>query len=1753
MSLLFFSHLCFALFHLGTLFIYVASLTAELATVPKELGFEVYNNVASPPFDMYLLQPKLDGSITAFVGPVESTHSYNMASVSVFLNTHNVYVHRTYVSPLFALCIVENAHLLAQQDMILMCVFHVNVPTFAGPFLSESSCLLHTLNESECASRIDLEFLSQYQTFPASLGPVVITYNISAFQLNYTGGNTQYFERPDVIGSLIHPSMSLPPVSVLLLRDVNWITLFKDASGQSVMQWGVPGMQLGSLFSIFLRITRSSFLQEFRMRLVLSSSLRYRYKQELHSEGARSWRVQVNPKRYGALIRGRKLMPELAVDGLSHNLSNSTEPRYVVIAELVVEEFMQTDSTILSPRPVESSQASHDADDDHAVAEGISSVDQPTQEMMHRPEPPLRFQLLQWAPTNFAYSRNDTNTPTLSLALPQMIPSADSLHILVQFEPKDILEPPWYPASPSPEPYKLRVFSLLPNSPGATTHVNSLDAVFGTTSAGRLKDITDHVLCRPATSRTSLGDPFLGASTSANPSCPTSMQQAPSEVEQFSFFPNDPLFDTQLVSLAHAAGGLGFRPGLSDQLLLTLTSSDEATRHVSIVPSIYGPLRSTVTGKLWAWRDWRGPTVRRWMLEGFRIHVASSLLRRIKGWRVANTTTQNPPPLWYSSENKSILTTDRFEQTPITVTARIYTMRPGTGQRLYLGSSEHPHIPADLQVHGDVSTSGHSEDRARPLEFDITRLLPAWAIVVRSVSNSVNDVNPLPSAYVFHDVFSKRPHLVGLRAGRVMLGLVAASGDPQHLASTYVDVGRPQLHDGTVAEEDPLSVVSIRADCVEPALRISGRLSSYASEGMRSTGAYDADNGNPHSGASGSGRFGPVMDLSLPQPQRLSFKLLRAESSDTVLVSAAASSATRSPESLRSLLFQKASRLEAIGHKDRPASAVSCPVHLLSMSLILSDGSVLHAHRTPPGHLRISVFGTDLVWDPAIPLKPAGNPEDRLAPYLKQSIRVRINSLVVWPPMFRATHPVVPFSVPLGAMDDVIGAVRSGRPLTDPGSPLSPLKLLTSRTSEVPTTPSVQSANQVGPTARGPEAQQHPAGMHPMGDRASVLIDPQYYHGVRFSNHSNSQSTTAVTYILIGVGFLVLLLFVTNGLVLWVVRNKRRQRAGSSRDFRRSAIKELPMGIGAYTGQSVDEKSSGDNHYCNTGTTAGTPRTPLVQSHAEEHQSHRYFCSSSPRPPDVVPMAAGLSCGSVGSGASGHMGSASSGPTGSLKQSILMGTTANPYTITSEPSLAGAFHSQLTPLSSNLAYVIPSWNSAARLCHSRRMTNTNTNSSNQSPTSVGWLPSVSQLIPIAPNPGCTSGVGSVCTAEGCSDEGAASGPEVMGLSEELLHLNGQHGIPVNRCVSGPFHLHIPIGNGQQSATEGTNSTASGFSGQLNRTFLPTFRHTTANGTGVGSLSGESSAGELNDCLQVNPQSSMELVERDHLPGGTPRSPDRCFTHQQTYPLGQYSANFKGQFTPMRDASRRHASPVLHNTQMSESFTISACGRHPSSLSQRPVFPRNDVFQRNPPSPTRPVSNESGSIDPVRSFGVDNGLDQRCASIPIGYDRIEANGESALDDLDSSPVPMPPVLLLNSCAGLRSLSPPTSPFKSHDQSAASVPESRALGGSYKRSDSFGMATKPSLSQLAGFSPLNRDIADSLFCSPTCDGHTAVPDTMVGDTLDLSDEISSESKASSAFRKSQKFVTVAKSFPCSPNVHSMETDDPTYLYKIPPPEL
>lgn len=112
---------------------------------------------------------------------------------------------------------------------------------------------------------------------------------------------------------------------------------------------------------------------------------------------------------------------------------------------------------------------------------------------------------------------------------------------------------------------------------------------------------------------------------------------------------------------------------------------------------------------------------------------------------------------------------------------------------------------------GDYSTIKDDEHTI----FDVTRLLPLWALVVRPSSNFHSKSNsPTSAAYLHRDIYTNRPHLIGRRPGVVELSLVATLGDVQPLTKLQIEVVDSDLSPINRQKSNNLDIVAIKAECV---------------------------------------------------------------------------------------------------------------------------------------------------------------------------------------------------------------------------------------------------------------------------------------------------------------------------------------------------------------------------------------------------------------------------------------------------------------------------------------------------------------------------------------------------------------------------------------------------------------------------------------------------------------------------------------------------------------------------------------------------------------------------------------------------------------------------------------------------------------------------------------------------------------------------------------------------------------------------
>lgn len=171
-----------------------------------------------------------------------------------------------YVSDLFTLCSVENAHLVAKSNAILLCHFDVSMPSYDGYIFSSSSCPIHCAKETECAAKIDLDFLRrQAQISVPDKSELTISYNVTALDVNSLDPHSPIIERDDVTNSLIYKHMKLPSVYVHRRPDTEFATLLANSNGFPSIQLEVPRVSNAKYFDLV--ILQTSFTNVWKMKL----------------------------------------------------------------------------------------------------------------------------------------------------------------------------------------------------------------------------------------------------------------------------------------------------------------------------------------------------------------------------------------------------------------------------------------------------------------------------------------------------------------------------------------------------------------------------------------------------------------------------------------------------------------------------------------------------------------------------------------------------------------------------------------------------------------------------------------------------------------------------------------------------------------------------------------------------------------------------------------------------------------------------------------------------------------------------------------------------------------------------------------------------------------------------------------------------------------------------------------------------------------------------------------------------------------------------------------------------------------------------------------------------------------------------------------------------------------------------------------------------------------------------------------------
>nr|CAH8828625.1 unnamed protein product [Trichobilharzia regenti] len=1819
-------------------------ISPDIYTEPNELAFEVYNPNDTAEKSFFLIQPAIEGSIIAHLGSYNSTHFYKMASINVFLNSHLVFVYKSYNSPLYALCSLENNYLVAHQDTIILCSFRVYIQSFDAHVFSNSSCTIRTVNESECVAKLDLDFVNmQFHANNRESLSLLVKYNATAYQVNRTGQYLNFMERSDITHSLIHQSQILPSVTAIKKMDFEWKYIYEDVSNVSLVHIGIPSVRLNQKFPVRIAVNMSSKTKEFRLGFQFGPSIRF-----VRPRPSRLWNAKVTPNQYGITVRFRsKKLDTLLKSGgqiSDKNLMNVAE----LIMEYIVEENHSPGSgyNFLSVNNNDaigvSSGSGSTISMNHFKSDRLDTNDLhglDSEIFLEGSSDDLDLDFTENAEnTNIVNNRNSnnnnadddknsysslTNQPfiqvklihfmrqsnsskiipqssannLINLDVPSLLMQPNNMHIFVQFEPRDIIEPPWFPAVSTPEPRKLRILGLIPWPKETPLDGDKFYSFpFSTPPIGKIVDLTRSVFCRPSTS-IGLGDSRPDVITSSSPTCSISMRQAPEEIENIGAFPNDGfLRDLKLNILNKAAGGLGMRFGWVDQLVLALPSSVEQNYHIPIAPSIYG---SISLDAFWPWRDWRGPTVRRWMLEGFQIHATRTVLRKIVSWKIPHTSASsiNYGAPSRVTENESIHGLDRYEQTLITVTARIYTMKPGTGQRIYLGSSfsDKQYSSSAYSMPPHFNQFHAHEDGSSEMRFDITRLLPLWSLVVKSVRSShpSSEINEEAggggAAYLHRDAFSGRPYLIGRFPGKVELNLVATLGDIQPLSTLsieVVDLRSPQDQPKSVYADNP-DIVALKAECVDPHLELSGNLIPAAASNNHIYNSQDIyDKVRSHLPAD-EPPITRIQDKSLPNPHRLNINLIGRSPNVVNLVTAAASSTIRHPQSFKFKVIQKDQNPVRIMDTMGPlVSSAVCPIHLLVINLILSDGSTISAHTIPKNQIRISSYGTQYVWDPAVPIRP--NTEDGEQ---RVNITVPINSLIIWPAKITDKGDTTHHALPLAIMDDVFVYIRKSGMVQDPGNPQNPAIWFTSAKNDK------ISEKILHPDNHGKDSSAVSSSAGSWLQFSTLLTLSNADNSMKSNNHKNqySQAVPLVTYMLVSVGCLALiLLMITCSVILFL----RKKHLSHPKTENKSQFNLLSNYEGRFNERSNHFDSDEQNYIEDKIISGRLTASHMTSSTGEQSKQLNVtptYCnknsgqalivggsgaSSSPHCIEGrTQLVSGRSCSSMGSMNSGTFINTN------IKHSMIVDTTVNPYFICSESSSSGRLqHASQHSCSTNLSPIntpglisyqtdynnsVPqgNWNTPTTnlLVHPNHQRQSSYSNTGNTDKCLLW-PMGHHVGGQPCNGDYTSGLGSVGTAEGCSDEGVASGIEVNSLSQELNN-NTSGGIThfpgSMRCkFSSNTHSQRHTPNGYCSAHESLggriNSNGNNVSINHSRDASIKCKHTMTSTTiddnngvcvGGGSLSGTSSGADISEYRQTRGQFDSRCQTKNKL-NSQPSNTGYIVSSQTD---GGIDSNCSQRLTNVSKISdfigERSPKSNCKINQMFESFIhdspqITFTADAGDDFQRKMLSGENNIVAN-----TMCTNAKDSMINKSKSTYGSNNQNLHSTVNPIG------------EDYDGFAVHVPPMMLLNNRINSTTLTKPltNSPLllnRPYDIDEYNSYERKQTSLGYKRSDSFGMATHRIQSDQEGCMQ-NDDLAQKItfnsdYCSLSNNDKQSIflqdsmvggaIDEMIGDSSDVTDDVGFPQKLN------DKIIEKSEN-----HSNRSNSDGLSYLHNIPPPEV
>ncbi|VDQ01774.1 unnamed protein product [Trichobilharzia regenti] len=797
-------------------------------------------------------------------------------------------------------------------------------------------------------------------------------------------------------------------------------------------------------------------------------------------------------------------------------------------------------------------------------------------------------------------------------------------------------------------------------------------------------------------------------------------------------------------------------------------------------------------------------------------------------------------------------------------------MKPGTGQRIYLGSSfsDKQYSSSAYSMPPHFNQFHAHEDGSSEMRFDITRLLPLWSLVVKSVRSShpSSEINEEAggggAAYLHRDAFSGRPYLIGRFPGKVELNLVATLGDIQPLSTLsieVVDLRSPQDQPKSVYADNP-DIVALKAECVDPHLELSGNLIPAAASNNHIYNSQDIyDKVRSHLPAD-EPPITRIQDKSLPNPHRLNINLIGRSPNVVNLVTAAASSTIRHPQSFKFKVIQKDQNPVRIMDTMGPlVSSAVCPIHLLVINLILSDGSTISAHTIPKNQIRISSYGTQYVWDPAVPIRP--NTED--------------------------------------------GEQRSGM-VQDPGNPQNPAIWFTSAKNDK------ISEKILHPDNHGKDSSAVSSSAGSWLQFSTLLTLSNADNSMKSNNHKNqySQAVPLVTYMLVSVGCLALiLLMITCSVILFL----RKKHLSHPKTENKSQFNLLSNYEGRFNERSNHFDSDEQNYIEDKIISGRLTASHMTSSTGEQSKQLNVtptYCnknsgqalivggsgaSSSPHCIEGrTQLVSGRSCSSMGSMNSGTFINTN------IKHSMIVDTTVNPYFICSESSSSGRLqHASQHSCSTNLSPIntpglisyqtdynnsVPqgNWNTPTTnlLVHPNHQRQSSYSNTGNTDKCLLW-PMGHHVGGQPCNGDYTSGLGSVGTAEGCSDEGVASGIEVNSLSQELNN-NTSGGIThfpgSMRCkFSSNTHSQRHTPNGYCSAHESLggriNSNGNNVSINHSRDASIKCKHTMTSTTiddnngvcvGGGSLSGTSSGADISEYRQTRGQFDSRCQTKNKL-------------------------------------------------------------------------------------------------------------------------------------------------------------------------------------------------------------------------------------------------------------------------------------------------